>query len=154
MRELRRMVGKVTSDPARVELRADKDLKASPTVLFASFNAASAIPPAGCHGWHRPAVSCPTAWTRSTTPGSAGAVRPCACILGKMAPAVCRRGTTARVLRLRQSADGPGCQACGHDELVAVFRTTGTRSRTTGNATFTWHDSTCPACGQRDRQVC
>ena len=46
-----------------------------------------------------------------------------------------------------------GCQACGHDELVAVFRTTGTRSRTRGNATFTWHDSTCPACGQRDRQV-
>jgi len=48
----------------------------------------------------------------------------------------------------------PGsCQACGHDELVAVFRTTGTRSHTRGNATLTWHDSTCPACGQRDRQV-
>ena len=36
---------------------------------------------------------------------------------------------------------------------MAVFRTTGTRSRTRGNATFTWHDSTCPACGQRDRQI-
>jgi DEAD/DEAH box helicase domain-containing protein len=39
------------------------------------------------------------------------------------------------------------CQACGCDELVAVFRTTGTRSRTRGNVTMTWHDSTCPACG-------
>ena len=45
------------------------------------------------------------------------------------------------------------CQACGHDELVAVFRTTGTRSRTRGNVTITWHDNTCPACGQRDRRV-
>ena len=34
MRELRRMVGKVTSDPARVELRPDKDLKARPEGLY------------------------------------------------------------------------------------------------------------------------
>src|SRR5207249_2189898 len=34
MRELRRMVGKVTSDPARVELRADKDLKARPDGFY------------------------------------------------------------------------------------------------------------------------
>jgi len=34
MRELRRMVGKVTSDPARVVLRADKDLKARPEGLY------------------------------------------------------------------------------------------------------------------------
>ena len=36
---------------------------------------------------------------------------------------------------------------------MAVFRTTGTRSRTRGNATLTCHDSTCLACGQRDRQI-
>src|SRR6266511_1266040 len=34
MRALRRMVGKVTSDPARVELRADKDLKARPDGFY------------------------------------------------------------------------------------------------------------------------
>jgi len=34
MHELRRMVGKVTSDPARVVLRADKDLKARPEGLY------------------------------------------------------------------------------------------------------------------------
>ena len=64
------------------------------------------------------------------------------------------RGAAAGVLRLRHAAAQPGhLPACGHDELVAVFRTTGTRSRSRGNATFTWHDSTCPACGQRDRQI-
>src|SRR4030095_4983967 len=48
----------------------------------------------------------------------------------------------------------PGaCRAGGCVERVAVFRTPGMRSRTRGNVTMTWHDSTCPACGQRDRQV-
>jgi DEAD/DEAH box helicase domain-containing protein len=45
------------------------------------------------------------------------------------------------------------CQACGHNELVAVFRTTGTRSSTRGNLASTWHDNTCPACGGRDRLI-
>jgi DEAD/DEAH box helicase domain-containing protein len=34
MRELRRMVGKVTSKADRVELRTDKDLKASPDGFY------------------------------------------------------------------------------------------------------------------------
>ena len=51
-----------------------------------------------------------------------------------------------------QHGTGP-CQACGHHELLAVFRATGRRSFTQGNAQFTRHDSTCPACGTRDRLV-
>ena len=84
MRELRRMVGKVTSDPGTGGAAPRQRPQSPPRwcCIYPSFNAASAIPPAGCRAWHRPATSCPPAWTRSTTPGSAGAVRPCACILG------------------------------------------------------------------------
>ena len=156
MRELRRMVGKVTSDPARVELRADKDLKARPDGLY--------LPLIQCSECHT------TGWLSRLAPasrklsnrldeiyntwfsGRSEAVRlypgedwrrPY--VAGVPQHVCCACGNL-------QSNPG-GCQACGHDELVAVFRTTGTRSRTRGNATFTWHDSTCPACGQRDRQV-
>lgn len=49
-----------------------------------------------------------------------------------------------------QSA-GEACQACGEDELVPVFRTTGTTSSTRGSVPMAWHDGACPACGGRDR---
>ena len=48
---------------------------------------------------------------------------------------------------------GEKCDACAHTELVAVFRTTGTRTSTRGNVAFSWHDTTCPTCGARDRQL-
>ena len=48
---------------------------------------------------------------------------------------------------------GEKCDACAHTELVPVFRTTGTRTSTRGNLAFTWHDTTCPTCGGRDRQL-
>jgi DEAD/DEAH box helicase domain-containing protein len=50
-----------------------------------------------------------------------------------------------------QSA-GAECNGCGHHELVAVFRTVGARTFAVGNAQFTRHDDTCPACGARDAQ--
>jgi DEAD/DEAH box helicase domain-containing protein len=156
MRELRRMVGKVTSDSGRVELRADKDLKARPDGFY--------LPLIQCSECHT------TGWLSRLAPasrklsnrldeiyntwfsGRSEAVRLYAgedwrrpYVAGVPQHVCCACGNL-------QSNTG-GCQACGHDELVAVFRTTGTRSRTRGNATFTWHDSTCPACGQRDRQI-
>ena len=156
MRELRRMVGKVTSDPAQVELRPDKDLKARPDGLYLPL-----IQCSECHttGWlSRLAPASHKLSTRldeiynTWFSGRSEAVRlypgaewPRPYVAGVPQHVCCACGNLQ---------PNPGsCQACGHDELVAVFRTTGTRSRTRGNATFTWHDSTCPACGQRDRQV-
>ena len=156
MRELRRMVGKVTSDPARVELRADKDLKAHPDGLYLPL-----IQCSECHttGWLSRLAPASrklsnrldeiyNTWFSGRseavrlypgvewrTPYVTGVPQHVCCACGNLQP------------------NPGGCQACGHHELVAAFRTTGTRSRTRGNATFTWHDSTCPACGQRDRQV-
>ncbi|WP_322996266.1 DEAD/DEAH box helicase [Castellaniella sp.] len=48
-----------------------------------------------------------------------------------------------------QPGDGT-CLACGNQELLAIFRVTAQRSQTSGMAQFTRHDSTCPACGERD----
>ena len=156
MRELRRMVGKVTADPAHVELRPDKDLKARPEGVYFPL-----IQCSECHttGWlSRLAPASHKLSTRldeiynTWFSGRSEAVRlypgaawPKPSVAGVPQHVCCACGNV-------QSNPGT-CQACGHDELVAVFRTTGTRSRTRGNATFTWHDSTCPACGQRDRQV-
>jgi DEAD/DEAH box helicase domain-containing protein len=156
MRELRRMVGKVTADPAQVALHADKDLKARPNGLY--------LPLIQCSECHT------TGWLSRLAPASrklssrldeiyntwfserseamrlyAGVAWRRPYVEGVSQHVCCACGNL-------QSNPG-GCQACGHDELVAVFRTTGTRSRTRGTTTLTWHDSTCPACGQRDRQV-
>jgi DEAD/DEAH box helicase domain-containing protein len=156
MRELRRMVGKVTSTADRVELRADKDLKARPD------------------GFYLPLIQC----SECHTTGWLSRLAPASRKLSNRLDEIYNTWFSGRseAVRLYAGEDWPrpyiegvpqhvccacgnlqhnpgGCQACGHDELVAVFRTTGTRSRTRGNVTMTWHDSTCPACGQRDRQV-
>ena len=135
--------------------RQSKDLKARPDGFTSPLcNAASAIPPAGYRGWRRPATSCPTAWRRSYNTWFSRRSEAVRLYAGEDWPRPYVEGVPQHVLRLWPSAAQPGgCQACGHDELVAVFRTTGTRSRTRGNVAMTCHDSTCPACGQRDRQV-
>jgi DEAD/DEAH box helicase domain-containing protein len=156
MCELRRMVGKVTSKSDRVELRADKDLQARPDGLY--------LPLIQCSECHT------TGWLSRLAPASRK--------LSNRLEEIYNTWFSGRseVVRLYGGEDWPrpyvegvlqhvccaggnlqhnpgGCQACGHDALVAVFRTTSTRTHTRGNVTTTWHDSTCPACGQRDRQV-
>jgi hypothetical protein len=49
----------------------------------------------------------------------------------------------------------PGeCAACGHGDLVDVFRVTASRTTTTkAGVSHTWHDPACPACGSKFRQL-
>jgi len=156
VRELRRIVGKVTSNADQVELRADKDLKARPD------------------GFYLPLIQC----SECHTTGWLSRLPPASSKLSNRLDEIYNTWFSGRseTVRLYAGADWPrpyvdgvpqhvccacghlqhnqgNCQACGYEELVAVFRTTGTRSRTRGNVTMTWHDSTCPACGQRDRQI-
>lgn len=49
-----------------------------------------------------------------------------------------------------QQAPGT-CQACGQQELLAVYKVIAQRSFSIGQVQHTRHDSTCPACGNRDR---
>ncbi|MBC7704127.1 MAG: DEAD/DEAH box helicase [Rhodoferax sp.] len=156
LRELRRMVANVALNPADVRLQHAAQLGANPG------------------GLHLPLVQCSechtTGWLSRLPEGTNKlstqldeiyntwfAGRPESSRL--YAAEGLARAHTEGVLQslctgCGQLQHGNGaCQACGHHELLSVFRATGRRSFTQGNAQFTRHDSTCPACGTRDRLV-
>lgn len=153
VRELRRMVGKLATQPAEVMLRSERDL------------------PAQRDGVYLPMVQCrqcrTTGWLSRLVPGTNKlstqldeiyntwfAGRPeaarfyAASSLGRSQVEGIREHACVACGNLQQ---GPGpCSACGHAELLAIFRVIATRSGSRGNAQFAWHDNTCPACGARD----
>ncbi len=157
MRELRRMVAQVRANPQDIELRADSDIKREPGKLY--------LPLVQCSDCHT------TGWLSRLPYGQSkistdldeiyntwfanqpealrlytrtGLVRP---LCEGMFPRLC---TNCGHLQ-----NGPGeCSDCGHGDLVDVFRVTALRTSTNqAGVTFNWHDSTCPACGSRHRQI-
>ena len=156
LRELRRMVANVALNPADVRLQHASQLGANPA------------------GLHLPLVQCiechTTGWLSRLPEGTQKLStqldeiyntwfggRPDATRF--YAAEGLARTQTAGVFQSVCTACGqlqhgqPPCQACGHHELLAVFRATGRRSFSRGKAQFTRHDSTCPACGTADRLV-
>lgn len=157
MRELRRMVAKLAANPLHVALKASADLKSRP------------------NGLHLPLVQCSqchtTAWV-SRLPsgrsklsdkldeiynawfsGSADVVR---VYPGTVQTSLSPVEGLPQLLCCgcgHMQGNGAACNACGNEELVPVFRTTGVRNSQRGNMAFNWHDSTCPACGARDRLI-
>ena len=157
MRELRRMVSLVRADRQHIELRADSDVKRDPGKLHLPL-----VQCADCHttGW---LSRLPSGLTKLTTDldliyNTWFANQPEAVRLyareGLSRP-LCD-GVFQRLCTncgLLQSGQGV-CSACGHIELVEVFRVTATRTTTTqAGASYAWHDSTCPACGSKHRQI-
>ncbi len=157
MRELRRMVAKVAADPQQVELKASADLKSKPMGVY--------LPLVQCSQCHT------TAWV-SRLPsgrnklsdkldeiynawfgGSADVVR---VYPGKLHASQSPVEGVPQLLCCscgHMQGNGEVCSACGSEELVRVFRTTGVRNSQRGNMAYNWHDSTCPACGARDRLI-
>jgi DEAD/DEAH box helicase domain-containing protein len=154
VRELRRMVGRLGLRPEEVQLRSERDL------------------PADRDGVYLPMVQCSqcrtTGWLSRLAQGSSKlsgqldeiyntwfSRRPESARLYAQASVGARplvggveqRGCLA-CGNLQHKDDA--CQACGHQELLAVFRVTAQRSQTSGNAQFTRHDDACPGCGERD----
>jgi DEAD/DEAH box helicase domain-containing protein len=153
VRELRRMVGKLSADPQDIRLRSDRDL------------------PGERDGVYLPMVQCSqcrtTGWLSRLVQGSSKlsvkldeiyntwfARRPEAARL--YATESIRRshvdGIVERVCvscgTLQQAQDA--CLACGHQELLNVFHVTAQKTQVRGQAQFTLHDNTCPACGESD----
>lgn len=153
VRELRRMVGKLSVDPADIRLRSERDL------------------PGERDGVYLPMVQCSqcrtTGWLSRLVQGSSKlsvkldeiyntwfSRRPEATRL--YAASSIRRshvdGIEERVCvacgTLQQAQDE--CLACGHQELLNVFHVTAQKSQQRGEAQFTVHDNTCPACGEQD----
>ena len=157
MRELRRMVAKLAADPHQVELKASADLKSKPVGVY--------LPLVQCSQCHT------TAWV-SRLPsgrnklsdkldeiynawfgGSADVVR---VYPGKLHASQAPVEGVPQLLCCgcgHMQGSGEVCSACGNEELVRVFRTTGVRNSLRGNMAYNWHDSTCPACGARDRLI-
>jgi len=157
MRELRRMVAQLRGDTANIELRADSDVKREPGKLFLPL-----LQCADCHttGW---LSRLPNGQMRVATDldeiyntwfaGQPEALRLYA-LAGLRRP-LCD-GIAQRVCtQCGHLQSGPGeCAACGHADLVDVFRVTASRSTTTkAGIAHVWHDPTCPACGSKFRQI-
>ena len=154
LREMRRMVGKVDVQPLLVELRAAADLKASPGGLY--------MPLIQCSVCHTTGylARLPAASSKVSTKldeiyntwfaGRSEAVR---LYPRPTWPKPQVDGVTQQFCIACGNLQGAGevCHACGHNELLPVFRTTGTRSSNRDNLAATWHDNACPACGARDR---
>jgi len=157
IRELRRMVAQVCSDSKNIELRADSDVKREPGKLYLPL-----LQCADCHttGWlsRKPSgqskISSDLDEIYNTWfAGQAEAVRLyAACGLRRpLCDGVVQRVCTH--CGYLQSGSGD-CTACGHDDLVDVFKVTAFRTTTTAaGVSHTWHDPTCPACGSKFRQI-
>lgn len=156
VRELRRMVGKLSVTPEGTSLRSERDL------------------PGERDGVYLPMVQCnqcrTTGWLSRLVQGSSKVSnqldeiyntwfsrRPEATRL-YAAESIRRSHVDGIVERacvacgtLQQAQDA--CLACGHQELLNIFRVTAQKSQTRGQAQFTLHDNTCPACGESDSML-
>jgi DEAD/DEAH box helicase domain-containing protein len=154
IRELRRMVAKLAVDAEDVRLRSSADVAANPDGVY--------LPMIQCSECHT------TGWLSRMVQGSNRlstkldeiyncwfSGRPEATRL--YAAQSVKRPQVEGVIQHACTACGnlqqaPGaCQACGQEELLAVYKVIAQRSFSIGTVQHTRHDTTCPACGNRDR---
>jgi DEAD/DEAH box helicase domain-containing protein len=154
LRELRRMVAKLSSIPEQVSLRSSADVSANPD------------------GVYLPLVQCTecrtTGWLSRLVPSSNKLSTKLDEIYNTWfagRPESARLYASASVKRSQVEGvtqwacvscgnlqQGKGaCQACGQEDLLSVFKVTAQRSFSIGNVQHTRHDNACPACGQKDR---
>lgn len=156
VRELRRMVGKLSVKSVDVALRSERDL------------------PGERDGVYLPMVQCiqcrTTGWLSRLVHGSSKLSTQLDEIYNTW---FSRRPEAARLYAAesigRSHVEGvnqqvciacgnvqqgdEACLACGHQELLPVFRVTAQRTQVVGQAQYTRHDNTCPACGERDQML-
>lgn len=153
VRELRRMVGKLSVDSREVRLRSERDL------------------PGERDGVYLPMVQCSqcrtTGWISRLVQGSSKLSTQLDEIYNTWfakRPEATRFYAAASIQRshvdglferlcvacgtLQQSKDA--CLACGHQELLEIFHVTAQKTQVRGQAQFTLHDNTCPACGEQN----
>lgn len=153
VRELRRMVAKLSVEPQDIRFRSERDL------------------PGEREGVYLPLVQCSqcrtTGWISRLVQGSSKlstelneiyntwfAKRPEATRF--YAASSVGRGHVEGVVKrvcvscgnLQHAQDE--CVACGHKELLSIFQVVAQKTQLRGNTQFTLHDTTCPACGESD----
>lgn len=152
VRELRRMVAKLSVQPSDVKLRSARDLSSAP------------------EGVYLPMVQCSqcrtTGWLSRLVQGSSKlstqldeiyntwfSRRPEAVRLyaAKSISHPHVAGVNEQVCVVCATVQPQGrseCQACGHQELLPVFRVTAQRTQMLGQTQYTRHDNTCPVCAE------
>lgn len=154
VRELRRMVGKLSVSAQDVRLRSERDL------------------PSARDGVYLPMVQCSqcrtTGWLSRKVEGSSKLSTQLDEIYNTW---FARRPEAARLYAAqsmgRSHVEGvheqvcvscgnvqqgtEACLACGHQELLPVFRVTAQRTQVVGQAQYTRHDNTCPGCGEQNQ---
>jgi DEAD/DEAH box helicase domain-containing protein len=151
------MVVQVRSDTQNIELRADSDVKHEPGKLYLPL-----LQCADCHttGWlsrvsyGQSQLSADLDEIYNTWFGGQAEALRLYSPVGLSRP-LCDGIAQRLCTQCGHLQSGPGeCAACGHGDLVDVFRVTATRTTTNKlGVTHAWHDPTCPACGSRFRQV-
>lgn len=153
VRELRRMVGRVSTDPEAVCLRSESDL------------------PTDRDGVYLPMIQCrqcrTTGWLSRQVPGSSKLSTQLDEIYNTW---FSRRAETTRLYPAssigRSHVDGMNeyvcvscgnaqandgaCLACANRELLPVFKVNAQRAVQGDDVPFTRHDDTCPCCGERN----
>jgi DEAD/DEAH box helicase domain-containing protein len=153
VRELRRMVGKLSANPDEVLLRSERDL------------------PGERDGVYLPMVQCrqcrTTGWISRLVQGSNTlsthleeiyntwfSRRPeathfyAACSVGRPLAEGLHEWACVSCGNVQQG--NQTCLACGHQTLMPIYRVTAQQARVVGKAQYTHHAPICPACGERD----
>lgn len=153
IREMRRMVGKVAVHPDDVNLVSERDL------------------PGQRDGVYLPMIQCTqcrtTGWLSRLVPGSsklstsldeiyntwfssrpeASRLYPASALGRSYVDGIVEQACTM-CGNTQQGKEA--CQACGHQELLPVFRVVAQRTSVVGQLQIRRHDPTCPACGEKD----
>lgn len=153
VRELRRMVGRLATDPQDVRLRSERDLPGERDAVY--------LPMVQCSQCRT------TGWLSRLVQGSSKLSTNLDEIYNtwfSRRPEAARLYAAASLGRSHvqgvnqyvcvacgnvQAGDG-ACRACGHQDMLYAFQVTAQRTHISGNAQYTRHDDTCPSCGERD----
>lgn len=153
VRELRRMVGRVEADSEGVTLVSDSDLPAAREGVYLPLVQCSQCRTTGwvsrrVEGSNRLSVQLDEIYNTWFSKRPEAARFYAATSVGRSHVEGIHQQVCTGCGAIQQA--GEACLACGHQSLLRVFMVTANRTQVRGQAQFTLHDTTCPACGEAD----
>lgn len=152
VRELRRMVGKLSTDPVEVKLRSERDLPGERDGVYLPMVQCSQCRTTGwlsrlVQGSNRLSTNLEEIYNTWFSRRPEAARFYAAKSIGRSQVDGLEQHVCVACGNVQQAGDT--CLACGHQELLAIFRVTALQTQVVGQAQYTRHDQTCPACGER-----
>jgi DEAD/DEAH box helicase domain-containing protein len=152
VRELRRMVGKLASEPVDVNLLSERDLPSERDGVYLPMVQCSQCRTTGwlsrlVQGSNRLSTNLEEIYNTWFSRRPEAARFYAAKSIGRSQVEGVEQHVCVACGNVQQGKDT--CLACGHQELLAIFRVTAQQTQMVGQAQYTRHDQTCPACGER-----